>query len=175
MLEAAEKTVSCSFLCLGFVVSQSVMPVELFCCFAGQSALWRECVVVYVIIIYMPALFAFPSNVYLFAPMAKCGWLSSGTVNGPGSSAPEWLGLSGARLRGWLACGRFQTLLALMILSAGQQKGHPCSWQGCHSVGVAAAGWLESGSECGCVRRAEIEEAPDDGKRGPLALTMFRQ
>ena len=30
LLEAAEKTVSRSFLCLGSVVSQSVMPVELF-------------------------------------------------------------------------------------------------------------------------------------------------
>ena len=46
---------------------------------------------------------------------------------------------------------------------------------GCHSVGVAAAGWLESGSECRCVRRAEVEEAPDDCKWGPLALSMFRQ
>ena len=27
------------------------------------------------------------------------------------------------------------------------------------------AGWLEFGSEYRCVRRAEIEEAPDDGKR----------
>ena len=35
---------------------------------------------------------------------------------------------------------------------------------GCHSVGVAAARWLESGSEYMCVRPAEIEEAPDDGK-----------
>ena len=58
LLEAAEKTVSGSFLCLGFV-SQSIMRVELFCCFAGQIALWRECVVVFVIIIDMPALFAF--------------------------------------------------------------------------------------------------------------------
>ena len=85
------------------------------------------------------------------------------------------LAVSGARLCGWLACGGFQTLLALMILSAGQQKGHRIAGVGCHSVGVAAAGWLESGSECRCVRRAEIEEAPDDGKRRPLALPMFRQ
>ena len=40
------------------------------------------------------------------------------------------LAVSGARLRGWLACGGFQTLLALMILPAGQQKGHPSSWRG---------------------------------------------
>ena len=53
LLEVAEKTVSRSFLCLGFVVSQSVMLVEwLF--FAEQNALSLErmcgcvCVVVYV-------------------------------------------------------------------------------------------------------------------------------
>ena len=40
MLEAAEKTVSRSFLCLLFIVSQSVMPAERFVCFAGQNALW---------------------------------------------------------------------------------------------------------------------------------------
>ena len=40
LLEAAEKTVSRSFLCLGFVVSQSVMSVERLDCFAGQSALY---------------------------------------------------------------------------------------------------------------------------------------
>ena len=39
LLEAAEKTVSRSFLCLGFVVSQSVMPVEQFVYFAEQNAL----------------------------------------------------------------------------------------------------------------------------------------
>ena len=67
--------------------------------------------------------------------------------------------------------GGFQTLLVSMILSAGQQKGHLA---GCHSVGVAAAGWLESGSEC-CGQQAESKEKPDDGKWGPLALPMFRQ
>ena len=36
---------------------------------------------------------------------------------------------SGARLRGWLVCYGFQTLLVLMILSAGQQKGYPSSWR----------------------------------------------
>ena len=35
---------------------------------------------------------------------------------------------SGARLLGWLACDGFQTLLVLMMLSAGQQKDHPGSW-----------------------------------------------
>ena len=45
----------------------------------------------------------------------------------------------------------------------------------CHSVGAAAAEWLESGSECRCVQRAQIEKAPDDGKRDPLTLPMFRQ
>ena len=85
------------------------------------------------------------------------------------------LAVSGARLCGWLACGGLQTLLALMILSVGQQRVTREAGAGCHSVGVAAAGWLESGSECRCVRRAEFEEAPDDGKRRPLALPMFRQ
>ena len=47
------------------------------------------------------------------------------------------------------------------------------SYSGDPFVGVAAAGWLESESECRCVWRAEIEEAPDDGKWGPLALLMF--
>ena len=37
--EAAEKEVSRSFLCLWFVVSQSVMPVELFVYLAEQNAL----------------------------------------------------------------------------------------------------------------------------------------
>ena len=39
MLEAAEKEASRSFLCLWFVVSQSVMPVELFVYLAEQNAL----------------------------------------------------------------------------------------------------------------------------------------
>ena len=86
------------------------------------------------------------------------------------------LAMSGARLLGWLACDGFQTLSVLMMLSAGQQKGHLSSWRGLPlRVGVAAAGWLESQSECRCVRRAEIEEAPDDGKWRPLALPMLRQ
>ena len=57
----------------------------------------------------------------------------------------------------------------------GSKKVTRVAGAGCHSVGVAAAGWLEYGSECRCVRRAEIEEAPDDGKWGPLTLPMFRQ
>ena len=49
LLEAAEKTVSRSFLCLWFVVSRSVMPVEQFVCFAEHNALWcGGCVAVYV-------------------------------------------------------------------------------------------------------------------------------
>ena len=39
LLEAGEKTVSHSFLWLGFVVSQLVMPVELFVYLAEQNAL----------------------------------------------------------------------------------------------------------------------------------------
>ena len=39
LLEAAEEEVSRSFLCLWFVVSQSVMPVELYVYLAEQNAL----------------------------------------------------------------------------------------------------------------------------------------
>ena len=38
-MDSAEKEVSHSFLCLWFVVSQSVMPVELFVYLAEQNAL----------------------------------------------------------------------------------------------------------------------------------------
>ena len=48
LLEAAEKTVSRSFLCLGFAVSQSVMAVEQFVYFAEQNALSLGSVTVYV-------------------------------------------------------------------------------------------------------------------------------
>ena len=85
------------------------------------------------------------------------------------------LAVSGVRLRGWLVCDGFQTLLVSMILSAGQQRVIRVAGANCHSVGVAAAGWLESGNECRCVRRAEIEEPPDEGKWAPLALPKFRQ
>ena len=46
-----------------------------------------------------------------------------------GPALPKFRHLSGARLLGWLACDGFQTLLVLMMLSAGQQKGHPSSWR----------------------------------------------
>ena len=82
--------------------------------------------------------------------------------------------MSGARLLDWLACDGFQTLLVLMMLSAGLQRVTRVAGAGCHSVGVAEAGRLESKSECRCVRRADIEEAPDDGKWRPLVLPMFR-
>ena len=39
LLEAAEKEVSRSFLCLWFIVNQSVMPVEQFVYLAEQKAL----------------------------------------------------------------------------------------------------------------------------------------
>ena len=81
--------------------------------------------------------------------------------------------LSGAGLLGWLACDGFQTLLVMMMLSTGQQKGHPNSWRGL-PLPRGRSSWLESGSEYRCVRRAEIEESPDDGKWGPLALPMCR-
>ena len=48
LLEVGEKDVSRSFLCLWFVVSQSVMPVELFVYLAEQNALSGACVVVHV-------------------------------------------------------------------------------------------------------------------------------
>ena len=83
--------------------------------------------------------------------------------------------MSGARLRGWLACDDFQTLLVLTIFSAGQQMGYPSSWRELPIRRVTVAGWLKSGSECRCVRRAEIEEAPEDGKWRSLALPMLRQ
>ena len=60
--------------------------------------------------------------------VANCVWLSSGAVNGQGPQRRS-LAIGGARLCGWLACDGFQTLLFLMILSAGQQKGHPSSWR----------------------------------------------
>ena len=52
MLEDAEKTVSRSFLCLGFVVSRSVMPAELSCVIYGGIVLlphvYVTCMCVYV-------------------------------------------------------------------------------------------------------------------------------
>ena len=47
-LQKGEQTVSRSFLCLWFVVSQSVMPVEPFVYLAEQNALSGACVVVHV-------------------------------------------------------------------------------------------------------------------------------
>ena len=118
------------------------------------------------------------SNIlHLSTLLAICCGRSSDVANGRSwPSASEIMTvMNGARLRGWLACNGFWTLLVLMILSAGQQKGHPNSWLGLPLRRVAAAGWLESGSECRCVRRAEIDEAPDYGKWGLLVLPMFRQ
>ena len=48
MLEAAEKTVSRSFLCLGFVVSQSVIVSRTACLFCGAE--YVVCVVVVCVI-----------------------------------------------------------------------------------------------------------------------------
>ena len=68
LLKAAEKMVSRSFLCLGFVVSQSVMLVELLCVSRSRMHCCVErmcgcvCVVVYVWFLMknnMPALLAF--------------------------------------------------------------------------------------------------------------------
>ena len=100
------------------------------------------------------------------------GLLALHTAQGPKRRS---LALSGATLLGWLACEGFQTLLVLMMLSAGQQKGHPSSWRALPLRIGRSTGWLESGSECRCVQRAEIEEAPDDGKWRSLVLPMLRQ
>ena len=43
LLEAAKRTVSRSFLCLEFVVSRSVMPVELNCVICGGIVRCRKC------------------------------------------------------------------------------------------------------------------------------------
>ena len=63
---------------------------------------------------------------------AICCGQSLGVANGQSwPSASEMLTVkSGARLRGWLACDGFWTFLVLMMLSAGQQKGHLSSWRG---------------------------------------------
>ena len=51
--------------------------------------------------------------------------------------------MSGAWLLGWLAFCGVQTLLVLRILSARQQRVTRVAGANCHSVGVAAAKWLE--------------------------------
>ena len=59
-----------------------------------------------------------------------CG-RSSGVANGQSLALRVGCSvMSGARLCGRLARGGFQILLVLMILFAGQQKGHPSSWPG---------------------------------------------
>ena len=40
---------------------------------------------------------------------------------------------------GWRAHVGLLIILVSFTLFAGQQKGHPSRWRGCHSVGVAAA------------------------------------
>ena len=79
----------------------------------------------------------------------------------------------GSRLEASSSDG-FQTLWVLMILSAGQQKGHPSRWRGLPLRRGCSSCMVRARSECRCVRQAEIEEAPDDGKWGPLALPKFR-
>ena len=71
-----------------------------------------------------------------------------------------------------MACGEFQTLLVLVILLSGQKR----AWTA-DLVGVKAAIWLESMSECKCVWCTSIEEAPDDGKwvHWYCLLVMFCQ
>ena len=90
------------------------------------------CVVVYVCVFFynknIPTLLALLECSKLFASWRIVfGGLSAlRLAQGPQCRS---LAVSGARLCGWLACGGFQTLLALMILSAGQQKGHLSSWR----------------------------------------------
>ena len=115
LLEAAEKMVSRSFLCLGFVMSQSVIVSRTACLFC-----WAECVVCVVVCVIKkicPHYLQNICNVDHFAPLVKCVWQSSALLMAQGPQ--RWsLAMSGARLLGWLACGGFQTLLVLMMLSA---------------------------------------------------------
>ena len=86
--EATEKTVRRSFLCLGFIMSQSVIVSRTVCLFCRA-----ECVVSVVVVctikITCPHCSHYFCNVYHFAPLAKCVWQSFGAVNGSGPSASE--------------------------------------------------------------------------------------
>ena len=64
----------------------------------------------------------------------------------------------------WLAGLRWISDTLVFDDLLGSKRVTRVAGSGCHSVRVAAAGWLEFGSEYRCVWRAEIEEAPDDGK-----------
>ena len=98
-LEAAEKTVSRSFLCLRFAVSQSITLVERFVCFAEQNALscgedvwFCMCGCICVVLDnnnYMLALLAFRVMIKLFASLANIVWRSSSAANGSRLSASE--------------------------------------------------------------------------------------
>ena len=130
MLEAAETEVSRSFLCLWFVVSQSVMPVGLFVYLAEQNALlcgedvWLcMCACVRVGLdskIICPCCSPFvvmnKTNSHRWR-IVFGGLPALRMAQGPQRRS---LAVSGARLCGWLVCDGFQTLLVSMILSAGQ-------------------------------------------------------
>ena len=102
------------------------MPVELFVCFAGQNALLCDEDVWLCINVVVYVWFCLSCHDNLVTSLANCVWWSSGAVNGSGPSASEWLALSGARLRGWLACDGFQTLDDAIRRAA---KGSPESQQ----------------------------------------------
>ena len=112
----------------GFVVSQSVIVSQTVCLFCGAERV-VSVVVVCVIKKTCPHCSQYFCNVYHFPPWAKCVWQSSGAANGSGPSASESRSEWCSRLLGWLACDGFPTLLVWMMLSAGQQKGHPSSWR----------------------------------------------
>ena len=118
LLEAAEKTVGRSFLCLGIVVSQSVIVSPTACLFCGT-----ECVVCVVVVCVIKITCRIVHNIFLMFITSHRWQKVFGSLpalrmaQGP---QRRRLAMSGARLLGWLACDGFQTLLVSMIQSAGQ-------------------------------------------------------
>ena len=64
LLEVAEKTVSCSFLCLGFVVSRSVIVSRTACLFCGAECV--VCVMVVCVIIIIIIIIIIDNNYYYY-------------------------------------------------------------------------------------------------------------
>ena len=120
LLEAAEKTVILLFLCLGLVVSQSVMLVErLFVLRSGMRCFVERmcgcvCVVVYVwflIIIMCPHCSPFcndKTNSHRWRIVFGC-LPALRMAQGPQRRS---VAVSGVRLRCWLVCDGLQTLLS---------------------------------------------------------------
>ena len=127
LLEAAERTVSRSFRCLGFVVSQSIIVSRTACLFCGA-----ECVVC-VVVVFLIKITCLHCSQYFVMFMTSHHWRNVfGSLPAlQMTQGPERrsLAMKGARLLGWLARDGFQTLLVLMMLSAGQQKGNLSSWR----------------------------------------------